>query len=247
MSRPEMAGEYLDLLHQLSSNFTSAEEASSTVTYNTGQPHSGYDAYTGDDAFVRAVYNQCGLPLDPTASKEDNPDLARGLTLTMTDDILGQEQQWRDAGEQYAQAEARLAAATQQLSNYTHRAESKHGATESAQFLDRTQEFEARIAKAQTAKAEAEGRTKSSTQGLTRALNAAYSPDYGYGHHYLNPEHQGDDEYKDQTNTNYNALFFGVDGPKRQQIITRALELRKATQIKSWRSLRPQRGRPSVP
>lgn len=234
MSRPEMAREYLDLLHQLSSNFTSAEGASSTVAYNTGQPHPGYDAYAGDDAFVRAVYNQCDLPLDPASSKEDNPDLARSLTLTMADEILDQEQQWLEAGAQYAQAEAELSAATQQLSNYTRRAESKHGVAESSKFFERTQEFQDRIAKAQEEKAKAEKLSKSSNQGLIRALNAAYSPDYGYGHHYLNPEHQSDDEYKDHTNIDYNALFFGADNPKRQQAITRALELRKAAKIKHW-------------
>ncbi len=247
MEPGEIAREYMDLLHDLSDNFTSPEAIHSAVVTEDGAVRDRR-GYSGDEAFIKNIYKKNGLELDDTNNFNElrengqnalaelhyeNADLDRAHTLKMVDEILSGEQAWRDAGEQYAEAQTTLTSAVEKLNQLQEEQKSKGffgRLTTALSFRKQTKEINDIIAKAQADLSRAERNSQNGNRTLAGSLEAAYSPDYHYGHHKLNYEHNRDESYKDQINEEYNNKFFGADDPARQEKINRALELRKALQ-----------------
>lgn len=122
MEKSEIAREYMDLLHDLSSNFTSPEGVSSRVVGANGSIQNS--GYSGDNIFIKDIYKQGGLELDESNDfgektlaefHFENTDLDRAHTLKMADGILFGEQMWRDAGKDYEKAQAALTDAIEEL------------------------------------------------------------------------------------------------------------------------------------
>lgn len=245
MKKSEIAREYMDLLHALSDNFTSPEGANSAVVAEDGTIRDRR-GYSGDATFIENLYKKNGLELDETNNFDElrkngqdtltefhyeNKDLDRAHTLRMVDTILSGEQSWRDAGEEYKEAQSNLASAIEKMNQLQAEQKSKgfFGRLKSTlNFRQQAKEINAIIAKAQEDLSRAERSNKNGNRILADSLNAAYSPDYHYGHHKLNYEHNRDREYQEQVNEDYNNKFFGADDPARQAKVNRALELRRA-------------------
>ncbi len=249
MEKSEIAREYLDLLHDLSDNFTSPEAVNSAVVNPDGTVRDRR-GYSGDQEFVKNLYQKNGLELDESNNLEElqgtgqnvpgealhyeNEDLDRAHTLKIVDKILSGEQSWRDAGEEYEKVQATLTSAVEKLKQLQTEQKSKgffDRLKSALSFREQTKEINAIIANAQEYLSRAERKSQNSNQTLARSLGVAYSPDYHYGHHSLNYEHGRDQEYQEQINEEYNDKFFGADDPTRSEKINRAIELRKAMKL----------------
>lgn len=245
MEKSEIAREYLDLLHSLSDNFTSPEGKSSRVVAEDGTIMG--QTYAGDHKFIQNLYQKNGLELDETRrdhgqnsladSYYENADLDRAHTLLMTDNLLKGEQMWRDSGESLESARADLNNAVNKLEELKskHQGKSFWGRLKARRdFQRQIAEINQTITQAQSNLRNLERQTSDGNAQITRTLREAYSPDYYYGHHKLDYEHQyGKDaeEYRAKTNEEYNNVFFGLDDPTRQAKIDRAIELRKALKL----------------
>ncbi len=249
MEQSEIAREYMDLLHDLSNNFTSPEAVHSAVVKEDGTVRDRR-GYSGDEHFVEDLYKKNGLELDRTNNYDElrengrdalaelhyeNADLDRAHTLKMVDSILSGEQKWRDAGECYAEAQSNLTDAIEKLNQLQAEHKSKsffNRIVTMRNFRKQTKEIDATITRAKEDLSRAEWQSQNGNQTLTGSLEAAYSPDYHYGHHKLNYQHEMEKGYKEQINEEYNNKFFGADDPIRQDKINRALELRKALKVR---------------
>ena len=253
MEKSEIAREYMDLLHDLSSDFVSLEAVNSAVMNPDGSVRDRR-GYSGDQTFIKNLYKQGGLELDESNNLEElrnsgqpilgedlhyeNEDLDRAHTLRMVDSILSGEQEWRNAGEEYAEAQATLAKAVEDLNTLKEEHQSKGFFGRMAttlKFRKKAKAISEMVAKAQADLSRAEMRSQNGNRTIAGSLEAAYSPDYHYGNHQLSYEHRyGEDaqEYQDQINEEYNDKFFGANDSARQEKINRALELRKALEQK---------------
>ena len=239
----EASKEYLDLLMDLSANFTSAEGKTSRaaeydargnlMVYNNG--------YSGKERrIVGQIYETAtGKKFKDEELKGNYKDgwkdkyIDRELALGMADDIISAELSWRTAGESTTiEAEkAEKATLEQERDEAKHKlAKIEHGIfgkIKKAFYTNfRSKEYSRlyNLANLQP-KTKAEQRTKEANARLQKALEAAYSEDYGYGHHNLNYDHTyGDGAYAGKINSEYNDKFFDK---ARQEKIDRAVELRK--------------------
>lgn len=246
MEKSEIAREYMDLLHDLSANFTSPEAINSAVVNSDGSVRDRR-GYGGDQEFVKKLYQKNGLELDEGSNFEElrgpgqnalgedlhyeNEDLDRAHTLRMVDGILSGEQLWRESGEALAPAQEKLTNAVNALQELRNEYESKSflGRLKSKRdFRRQVEEINKTIAETQNDLKRTERQTSDGNARIARSLMEAYSPDYHYGHHHLNFEHERTPDYLARKNEEYNNKFFGNDDdPERQAKIDRALELRK--------------------
>jgi len=234
MEKSEVAREYMDLLQDLSGNFTSPEAVHSAVVLENGAVRDRR-GYSGDETFVKDLYRKNGLELDESNNMEElrndgkdplaelkyeNADLNRAHTLRMVDDILAGEEQWQEAGREYEKTQATLAEANEDLVQLNAEREKKGFLEKLATAMDywkQKKEIKAKITQAQEELKGIEGRSQNGNATLARSLEAAYSEDYHYGHHKLSYEHDRDNEYKEKINEEYNDKFFGADDPVRQE------------------------------
>lgn len=246
----EASKEYLDLLMDLSSNFTSAEGKSSrAANYDkNGNIISGNTAYSGGEKrIVGQIYETAtgknyrnekahsNTMDDNGVRKWDDKYVDRELSISMADNIISAESDWRAVGEstnieaeqqEKATIEREKAEAKAKLDKLEH---GVFGKLKKALFKSfRGKEYD-RLYNTANRKVQtsAEARTTVANARLQEALRQAYSEDYGYGHHDLNYNHthtasgraeaaRMDDEFNEQ--------FFDKT---RQEKIDRAIELRR--------------------
>lgn len=243
---PEAATkEYLDLLMDLSANFTSDEGRESRVAARDkdGKLVIMNRGYSGDFQFAKGMLERAGMEFTEGTSGSfqegdfhyDDKYLDRAHTLKMVDGILGSEEAWRGAGEAFEEANTEAIDAEAALAKFQEEDGKKGVLKKLFTFGKRRKErkqLEARVEQAQAAKHKAEMLSVQANRSLEQGLNSAYSEDYGYGSHELSYEHRRDEKYKDEINRKYNEEFFGADDPERQAKIERALELRKKVMAK---------------
>ena len=239
----EASKEYLDLLLDLSANFTSAEGKSSRAAeYDAeGNLHVYNNGYSGkSDRIVGQLYETAtGKNFRDEERKSNYRDgwednyIDRELTLGMADDIIAAESSWRAAGEsttpeaeqaEKAVLEQERAEAKSKLDKIEHGIFGKLKKAFYVNFRNKkyNQIYSLANREPQTA---AEQYTEWANAKLQSALEAAYSEDYGYGHHKLSYAHTSrDNTYTDKINSEYNDKFFSQD---RQAKIDRAVELRR--------------------
>lgn len=240
-STTELMQEYLALLHELSAGFTSKEAVASAVVSEDGMVRDRR-GYSGDQKFIRRLYQIGKMPLDESSNYDEwhasgqvdqsdlhytNPDLDRAHTLRMVDDLLKSEASWREAGQDFATAQTEVARAETELEKATAAAKAMPFPERALTFFSRRKQrkvLQQNLQQAQERRSRAELTTQRSNQSITNTLNAAYSPDYHYGHHSLDYQHAQSEEYKASTNTDYNERFFSAEN---QAKINRAIELRK--------------------
>lgn len=238
----EASKEYLDLLLDLSSNFTSAEGKSSRVASYDMDGHIKVHnrGYSGEDRrIVGQIYETAtGKKFNDERRKYrdgkwEDKYVDRELALSMADDIISAESDWRAAGESTTiEAEQAEKAVLEQERN---KAKSKldkiehglFGGLKKAFYINfRNKEYNRIYSLAnRQPQTKAEKATAKADSRMRKALESAYSEDYGYGHHELSYEHTSrDDGYADKVNSEYNDRFFDK---ARQEKIDRAVELRR--------------------
>lgn len=243
LSEKDAAQEYMDLLLDLSSNFTSAEGRLSRAAKvdKDGNAQVSNRGYSNDRDMVEVLAKKAGYEMDwsDDSKKEgvtlqdfhyNNPYADRALAMKMADKILFAQQAWRDGGEAFGDAKQDVVAAEAALHEFQETDEKKSWLKKLLTSQKRKQErqsLERRLVSARAKLKGAEDRTHFGNRGIYDALNQAYSEDYGYGHHSLSYEHEQDKGYKEKANVEYNQRFFGYDDPERQAKVERALELRK--------------------
>lgn len=229
MSKEEATKEYLDILGELSQGFTSAEaRASGAANYDENGElvaHGrGYDRT--EDRIVEQLEGR------------DGEHFKREWTLGLADDIIRAESDWRKIQDNVDFTKEKAEQDKAELHLEIARKAAK----------DRLTEFESgtlgKIRKAlrprkhmqlqnevmwlnrqEPTKTPSERKAGHANRRLQKALEAAYSEDYGYGHHKLSYEHSGDKGYQERTNEEYNRKFFS---PENEERIGRAIELRRA-------------------
>ena len=220
LSLQEAAEEYLGLLLELSKGFESAEGKTSRVAeYDKNgnivlhPSNSGYsdpktrivaklwETRTGDK-FDSSVYTRSGEIDSDGVSHFKDPYIDRELSIDLADQIISAESDWRAAGEE----------TTIENENKLHARNKRKGF------------FSVLRNKNNNPHTPAEDKTFNANYRLQRALEAAYSKDYGYGHHSLSYEHSKSPEYQSKTNEEYNQKFFS---PQNAPTIDRAIELRR--------------------
>jgi len=238
----EAAEEYCSLLLELSNGFESAEGKSSRNAYydENGElvVRHPLGAYDGDrDRVVAKLWKartgeKYGYMGDHPRGEEgpdgiehfDDPYLDREWSMGLADKIIKAESDWRAAGESTTiEDEEDLHAKGAEDKERLDRFEGGAFGGVRKTFMPRRHErlTEAAIESASTP---AERATFDADLRLQKALEEAYSPDYGYGHHRLNPEHSQDPEYQERANEEYNDKFFS---PENKATIDRAIELRR--------------------
>lgn len=241
----EAAKEYLDLLMDLSANFTSAEGKSSRVaTYDKdGNLQVHNRGYSGEDRrIVGQVYETAtGKKFRDERGhfedgKWDDKYIDRELALGMADDIISAESDWRAAGEsttieaeqsEKATLEQEQAEAKGKLEKIEHGIFGKLKKAFYVNFRNKEYNRLYNLANRQPQTKAEQNASKANTR-LQKALEAAYSEDYGYGHHKLSYEHTSrDGSYSDKINGEYNDKFFNE---ARKKKIDRAVELRRKLQ-----------------
>lgn len=242
----EASKEYLDLLMDFSSDFTSAEGKSSRpAEYDkNGNLQIGGRGYSGKERrIVGQLYETATGKkfedeerLKSIDNKWQDEYIDREFSLSMADDIISAESAWRAAGESTTQeAEAAEKAAIEQESAS---AKAKLEKIERGPFGKLKKAFFVNFRKKEYYKlynlahhprqTQAEEATKEANSRLQKSLEAAYSEDYGYGHHKLSYEHtRHNGSYADKINSEYNDRFF--DKAKKAKI-DRAIELRRRLQ-----------------
>lgn len=238
----EASKEYLDLLMDLSANFTSAEGKSSRVaSYDkNGNVQVHNRGYSGEDRrIVGQIYETAtGKKFREERSKFNDGKwedkyLDRELALGMADDIISAESDWRAAGEsttieaeqsekntlEQEKSEAKI-----KLDKIEHGIFGKLKKAFYVNFRNKEYSRLHNLANRQS-QTKAEQNASRANAKLQKALEAAYSEDYGYGHHKLSYEHTSRDRsYSDKINSEYNNKFF--DKAKKEKI-DRAIELRR--------------------
>ncbi len=217
LTTEEAGKEYIDLLVELSENFTSAEGRSSRAAsprpdgsvFVYGQGYSGHE-----DRVVERIEGKDGAHMD------------REWTLGLADNIIHAESDWRAAGEsttieEQEEQQGELDANTARRQARLERFERGFGGRMRQKFFPgKHGRLLAEAENAVRRETEAGQKTKEADEKLKHALEAAYSDEYGYGHHRI------DDERKaDEVNDEYNEKFFGDE--ERQRKIDRAVELRR--------------------
>lgn len=221
LSESEAAQEYLDLLVDLSNNFTSPEGKASgaAIMKRNGEievrDSRGYDR---SDRVARYLLAKTGTEFDTPNDFYDsgNPYVERAHSMTLADNILRGEQRYR-------KAQAENIRTQQELEDFQQN-------VRPTQKSSRWRRHEQRVLNDAAARSrqQAIAETADSNQIIQEALMNAYSPDYYYGHHRLNTEHANDAAYIDKVNEEYNQMFFGGD---REEKVSRALELREKLQV----------------
>lgn len=247
----EASKEYLDLLMDLSVDFTSAEGKSSrAATYNkdgslqiVNRGYSGrerrivgqlYETATGKD-FREEERKFDGAA--PDSGKWEDKYIDRELALGMADDIIAAESEWRNVGEsttiEAEQAEkADLERKKEQARKKLDKIERGiFGKLRKAFYVNfRNKEYNEIYNTAHSQpQTTAEKNAARANAKLQKALEEAYSEDYGYGHHRLSYEHTSrDGTYADKINGEYNDKFFDT---KKKEKIDRAIALRRKLQM----------------
>jgi hypothetical protein len=238
-SPEEASREYLDLLMDLSGNFTSPEAKTSRVAeYNRdGEITVVNSGYSGSEHRIVGQlletatgkkFNEERRKFD--GEKYDDEYMDRELALGMADDIIEAELEWREAGEGTTvdEQEAERAVLAQEHKDAKNKlakiGRGPFGGIKTAFFkLFRGKEYRRLVSiTAAPPQTEAEKFASSANRKLQKALEAAYSEDYGYGHHHL--KHTPDGSYADRVNEEYNNAFFD---DSRKEKIDRAVELRR--------------------
>lgn len=238
----EASREYLDLLMDLSSNFTSAEGKSSRVaSYDKhGNIQIQHRGYSGEDRRIVGQIYETATGKKFRSEREKFSDgkwedkyVDRELALGMADDIISAESDWRAVGESTTiEAEQAERAALEQERSKARSKLNKiehgiFGKIKKASYVNlRNKEYNRlyNLANHQP-QTQAEQNTSKANTRLQKALEAAYSEDYGYGHHRLSDEHASRDRnYSDEINSEYNDKFFNKT---RKEKIDRAVELRR--------------------
>ncbi len=229
MSKEEATKEYLDILGELSQGFTSAEaRASGAANYDENGElvaHGrGYDRT--EDRIVEQLEGR------------DGEHFKREWTLGLADDIIRAESDWRKIKDKTTVEAEKLAEdqAELKLERARKEAEDKLREFESGAFAGIRKVLRARKhVELQNKVIELRRQTPEQTisaqkaasvnRRMAKALEAAYSEDYGYGHHKLSYEHSEDKGYQERVNEEYNRKFFS---PENEERIGRAIELRRA-------------------
>ena len=239
-SPKEASKEYLDLLMDLSANFTSPEGKTSRVAR---YDEKGEIVVTHQSGYSGAEKRIVGQLLETATGKNFNDErkkfdgekyedeyVDRELTLGMADDIIAAELSWRMAGEDTTvdEQEAERAVLAQEQAD----AKKKLAKIDGGAFgtikrtlyrIFRGKEHARLLNLAMNQpQTEAEKYASAANKKLQKALEAAYSEDYGYGHHRLNRTPDG--SYADRVNEEYNNVFFDES---RKEKINRAVELRR--------------------
>lgn len=242
LTSEEASKEYLDLLMDLSANFTSAEGKSSRVaSYDKdGNIQVHNRGYSGEDKRIvgqvyevatgKKVREERGKFND---GKWEDKYLDRELALGMADDIISAESDWRAAGEsttveaeqsEKAILEQERTEAKSKLDKIEHGIFGKLKKAFYVNFRNKEYNRLYNLANRQPQTKAEQSASKANTK-LQKALEAAYSEDYGYGHHKLSYEHTSrDGSYSDKINSEYNDKFFDK---ARKEKIDRAVELRR--------------------
>lgn len=239
----EASKEYLDLLMDLSSNFTSAEGKSSRAAeYDAkGNLQVYNNGYSGKESrIVGQIYETAtGKNFHDEESNGNYKDgwqdkyVDRELALGMADDIISAESDWRAAGEsttieaeqsEKATLEQEKTEAKNKLDKIEHGIFGKLKKAFYVNFRNKEYNRLYNLANRQP-QTKAEQSASRANAKLQKALEAAYSEDYGYGHHRLSYEHTSrDGSYSDKINGEYNDKFFDK---ARKEKIDRAVELRR--------------------
>lgn len=220
LSEGEAAQEYLDLLVDLSSNFTSPEGKTSgmAVLKKNGEIEvrdpRGYDR---SDRLARSLLAKTGTEFDNANDfyNSGNPYVERAHSMTLADNILRGEQRYR-------KAQAESVRTQQELQDFQQNVKLDSLSQKDLPWYKHTRHMLEESAA--RARQEASAESADSNQIIQDALMNAYSPDYYYGHHRLNAEHVNDTAYIDKVNEEYNQMFFGGN---REEKVARALELRE--------------------
>jgi hypothetical protein len=243
LSRQEAAEEYCDLLYHLSEGFESAEGKTSRNAFSADENgeiavrHSS-GAYSGDRERVVAKLWEARTGEKYTYMHEyprgeegpdgiehyEDPYLDREWSMELADKIIHAESDWRKAGEDTTiEDEETLHAAGERDRKKLEDFEGGALGGIRKTLMPRRHE---RLTEAalESASTPAERATFDADLRLQKALEEAYSPDYGYGHHRLSPEHSQDPEYQERANEEYNDKFFS---PENKATIDRAIELRR--------------------
>lgn len=240
LSLEDASKEYLKLLQELSNNFTSPEGKTSRVggdMENLGHLHySGGGAATGGDIVKNVLKTATGEDIDRQEREiRDAKNIKAGsvidrrMSMNMADAIISAESDWRSAGEtpeatikaeQNAKARE-VADAKAKLEKFEH---GFGGKIRKTLFKRRHQGLQVELHNAENRPTPTERATKEANAKLSKALEAAYSEDYNYGHHRLSYDHSRDRGYQERVNEDYNNIFFSEE---RKQKIDRAIELRR--------------------
>ena len=244
----EASKEYLDLLMDLSSNFTSAEGKSSrAASYDKNGNIAGGNTYSGGEKrIVGQIYETATGKkfrdeernvkiVSGVGKKWDDKYVDRELAIGMADDIISAESDWRAVGEstnieaeqqEKATIEREKAEAKAKLDKLEHGVFSKLKKALFKSFRGKEYDrlYNTANRKVQTS---AEARTTVANARLQEALRQAYSEDYGYGHHDLNYNHTYTATGRAEAarmDDEFNEQFFDKT---RQEKIDRAIELRR--------------------
>ena len=246
LTAQEASKEYLELLMDLSSNFTSVEGKNSRVATRDEDGNENIRGRSYDQAYkvFKPIYEtatgkQYYEELDKhyaehgTEEKRwDDEYLDRELSLRLADSIISAESDWRAAGESTtieAEEAERAALEKEHVDAVDKLSKMNRGVfgkiKKGLYSIFRGKEY-SRLVNVASGRREtaAEKNARLANRNLESALRHAYSEDFEYGHHSLSYDHSHDENYKDKIDEEYNNKFFDES---RKEKINRAVELRR--------------------
>ena len=238
----EASKEYLDLLMDLSADFTSAEGKSSRVaSYDeNGNLVIHNNGYSGENRRIvgQLLETATGKNFQEEKYKLENGKwedeyVDRELALAMADDIITAESDWRlvadstSIEDEQAEKEALIQEKDKAKKKLSRIERGPFGGLKKGLYRGlRKEKYDELYATAnREPRTKAENSAYDANAKLQRALETAYSKDYGYGHHRLDDERtRRDGVYADQVNGEFNETFFAKE---KQEKIDRAVEIRR--------------------
>ena len=223
MTKEEASDEYLDILDELSRGFTSAEaKASGPARYDRNGEV--VPKGTGYDGQKNRIVGQ----LEGAEGKHAD----REWSIAMADEIIRAESDWRKVGEDVDpekervardQAKLRLEIARKGAADKLERFETGTFAW-FRKLVFRKKHIELQnqvrfLQKQEPERTPAERKVDDANARMKKALEAAYSEDYRYGHHQL-----GHGRNAEKLNENFNKKFFNEENAEK---IERAVALRR--------------------
>lgn len=243
LSEKDAAQEYLDLLMDLSSGFTSPEGKASRVVSKgrDGSETIVNRGYSGDSKLAESLLERAtskeelkaikkrdhegimsGEFRDPNGAISSNEYLDRAHSLMMADNILRAEALWEEGGKKAESFdEAKHNAAKDALEQYKEKDSKKFFLTKFFTRKKRAAELSRLEAEVENTSMKGGLETAVADGALKTALSEAYDTDYGYGSH--KEAYGTSKEEIERRNEQFNNQFFSKEN---QAKIARAVALR---------------------